>query len=70
MVKNVPVEAHHSIGLVGRYHGPLRRIYSIIMDEIPNIDANSALQMAFKAMNDSVGPNGLVHTLLVFGAYP
>jgi len=26
--------------------------------------------MAFKAINDSVGPNGLVPTLLVFGAYP
>ena len=26
--------------------------------------------MAFKAINDSVGPNGLVLTLLVFGAYP
>ena len=26
--------------------------------------------MSFKAINDSVGPNGLVPTLLVFGAYP
>lgn len=26
--------------------------------------------MSFKALNDSVGPNGLVPTLLVFGAYP
>jgi len=26
--------------------------------------------MAFKAINNSVGPNGLVPTLLVFGAYP
>lgn len=26
--------------------------------------------MAFKAVNDSVGPNGLIPTLLVFGAYP
>jgi len=25
--------------------------------------------MAFKAINDSVGPNGLIPTLLVFGAY-
>jgi hypothetical protein len=29
-----------------------------------------ALQMAFKAINDSAGPDGLVPTLLVFGAYP
>ena len=26
--------------------------------------------MAFKAINDSAGPNGLVPILLVFGAYP
>jgi hypothetical protein len=26
--------------------------------------------MAFKAINNTVGPNGLVPTLLVFGAYP
>jgi len=28
-----------------------------------------ALQMEFKALNDSASPNGLVPTLLVFGAY-
>ena len=26
--------------------------------------------MAFKAINDSVGPNGLIPTLLVYSAYP
>ena len=26
--------------------------------------------MAFKAVNDTAGPNGLVLTLLVFGSYP
>jgi hypothetical protein len=26
--------------------------------------------MAFKAINDFIGPNRLVPTLLVFGAYP
>jgi len=26
--------------------------------------------MAFKAINDTAGPNGLVLTLLVYGAYP
>jgi hypothetical protein len=26
--------------------------------------------MTFKAINDSIGPNGLVPTLLVYGAYP
>ncbi len=26
--------------------------------------------MAFKAINDTTGPNGLVPILLVYGAYP
>ncbi|KAI0995592.1 hypothetical protein K3495_g12589 [Podosphaera aphanis] len=68
--KRIPVEAHHSIDLVERYHGPLRRIYKIIIAEIPGINKNLALQMTFKALNDTAGPDGLVPTLLVFGAYP
>jgi hypothetical protein len=28
------------------------------------------LQMAVKAINDSAGPDGIIPTLLVFGAYP
>ena len=67
--KVVPVEAYNSIGIVERYHGPLRRAYSIITKELPNLAKDTALQIAFKAINDTVGPNSLVPTLLVFGAY-
>ena len=70
IIKNAPVEAHHSIGMVERYHGPLRRVYSIITTEILGIEPKLALQMSFKAINDSAGSNRLVPTLLVFGAYP
>ena len=70
IVKNVPVEVHHSIGLIECYHGPLRRVYTIITTEISEINADLVLQMSFKALNDSVEPNGLVFTLLFFGAYP
>jgi len=56
--------------MVERYHGPLRRAYRIISVELPDITKEMALQMAFKAINDSVGPDGLIPTLLVFGAYP
>ena len=69
-IKTVPVEAHNSIGLVERYHGPLRRAYQIISTELRDLDRDAALQMAFKAINDTVGPDGLVPTLLVFGAFP
>lgn len=37
IVKNASVEIHHSIGMVEHYHGPLRRVYSIIITETPYI---------------------------------
>ena len=68
--KEVPVEAHNSIGLVERYHIPLRRAHNIISQEVPSISKEHKLQMAVKAVNDTAGPDGIVPTLLVFGAYP
>ncbi|KAI0994967.1 hypothetical protein K3495_g13215 [Podosphaera aphanis] len=70
--KEVPVEAHNSIGKVERYHTPLRRAYEIIRDELKGerISKEFILQMAQKAVNDSAGPDGIVPTPLVFGAYP
>jgi len=55
--------------MVERYYSPLRRIYHIIIIKLLDINKDIALQMAFKAINDSIGPNGLIPTLLVFGAY-
>jgi hypothetical protein len=71
-VKEVLVEAHNSVGQVERYHAPLRRVYEIIQDELEDkhINKEMMLQMAVKAINDSAGPDGIVPTLLVFGAYP
>jgi hypothetical protein len=68
-VKTILVEAHHSIGMVERYHGSLRRIYAIIIAEMLTIDLESVLQMSFKALNDSIEFDGLISTLLVFEAY-
>jgi hypothetical protein len=65
-VKIVPVEAHNSIGIVECYHGPIRYAYLIIITEIQGIDKDMVLQMAFKAINDTAGPDGLVPTLLVY----
>lgn len=63
------VEAHHSIEKIKRYYEPLKRVYTIIISEIFDIEPDLILQMSFKAINDSVKPHGLVSTLLVFGAY-
>ncbi|OXV06292.1 hypothetical protein Egran_05940, partial [Elaphomyces granulatus] len=60
--------------IVERYHGPVRRAYDIIKAEFQasggKINKELILQMAFKAINDTAGPDGLVPTLLTFGAYP
>lgn len=70
IIKNVLVEAHHSIRLVECYYGPLCQIYSIITAQHLGIKLELALQMSFKVLNDSIEPNSLVPTLLVFGPYP
>ena len=67
--KCVPVEAAQSMGRVERYHGPLRRAYQIISEEV-KAPKPLRLQMAMKAINDTAGPDGLVPTFLVFGTYP
>ena len=59
-MKLTGVQHHNGIGLKERYHGPLRTIYRRIKKECPDIDDNFALKFAVKAMNDTVGPEGLV----------
>lgn len=75
LTKCVPVESHNSMGIVERYHAPLRRAYEIICEELKDEGKSMApksliLQMAVKAVNDTAGPDGLVPTLLVFGTFP
>ncbi len=67
--RNVSVKAYWSIGIMERYHIILRKAYRIIVDE-GITQKETMLQMAVKSVNDTAGPNGLVFTLLVFGAYP
>ena len=69
-VKIVLIEAYNFVGIVERYYRLIRQAYSIIIAKIPGISKDMALQMAFKAINDIVGPNRLVPTLLVYSAYP
>lgn len=64
------VESHNALGVGERYHAPLRRLYLKIRRDVPNMDRDLALKIANKAMNDTMGPEGLVPTLLVYGALP
>jgi hypothetical protein len=66
------VEAYNSISKVERYYTLLRRVYKIIHIELKEEGINDevCLQIAVKAINNIVGLNSLVPTLLVFRAYP
>jgi hypothetical protein len=66
---NMPVESHNSVGLVERYHIPLRRSYNILLSELPDLTKEERLQMVVKTVNNTAGLDGLVLTLLVFRAY-
>ena len=69
--KQMPIEAHWAVGKIERSHAPLRRVFDILWKELGDrTDQETVLQMAVKALNDTAGPDGLVPTLLVFGAYP
>ena len=57
------------MGIIKHYYKLICQAYSIIIAKIPDIGKDMALQMAFKAINDIAGPEGLVPTLLVYGAY-
>jgi hypothetical protein len=70
MIKIIPVKAHNSIGIVERYYKLICRAYFIIVNKIPNISKDIALQIAFKAINNIARPNSIILTLLVYSAYP
>ena len=65
------VEVHWWIGKVEKYHVLICQVDDIIQVETRGIiSKNAILQIVFKAINDIAGPDSLIPTLLVFGAYP
>ena len=62
------IEDHHSLGAGEQQHYPLRNICGKIRMEYPRLDKRLILRLAVKAMNDTLGPSGLVPSLLVFGS--
>lgn len=68
--KSIPVEAANSMSTVERYHDLVRGAYHIVKKECPDSFDELALQMAVKAVNDSVGPDEINPALAVYGAIP
>ena len=71
-LNEAPIENPGSIGLVERYHAPLRCAFAKLRETLEKNIVNDAdcLQMAVFATNATMGPEGLCPMLLVFGAMP
>lgn len=63
------VEAQNSIG-GERYYYPLRRIFEVTKSEHNKLVDKIILRMYIKAINGTMGPNGIVPSLLVSGPIP
>ena len=67
-IKIILIKAYNSIGIIECYYSPIRRTYLIITAEVDGINKNTILQIAFKAINNFIGPNGIILILLVYSA--
>jgi hypothetical protein len=65
-----PVESPETMSHCERYHGPLRVSFNRIKLELKDASDEDILQQAVKVVNDTVGPEGLTPTLLVYGSIP
>ena len=64
------MEVYWLIRKVKRYYIVLHRTYQIVSKELPDLNKEIVLQITIKAVNDIVGLNRLVLTLLVFSTFP
>ena len=69
-VKESGIEHHNALGAGERYHDPLRRVFKKVKHEYPGLNRELALRISVKSINDTMGPEGLVPSLLVFGCLP
>jgi hypothetical protein len=69
-MKTTGVESHSSLGVGERYHASLRRIYQKLREENPGVERVVLLQCAVFAMNSTLGTDGFVPILLVYGQLP
>ncbi len=66
-----PIESPTTMSHVERYHGALRLAFVKILESLPRSESDAdCLQMAVKSVNDTISPEGLCPTLLVYGSIP
>ena len=69
-IKKSGTESHNSLGICERYHKPLRGTYRKLKLDHPSVQPQVLLALSLKARNDTLGPEGIVTSSLVFGESP
>lgn len=60
------LEVHNAIGVGEGYHAPLRRVFNAIRIDDTEVQTTLAMRIAVMAVNDTMGLDGLVPSLLVY----
>jgi len=69
-VNHTEIQSHNSLGVGERYHEPVRTTFRKLKLDFPQEKVQVLLDLAVKGMNDTLGPEGLVRSALVFGSMP
>lgn len=60
------IESHSSMGIGERYHAPLRNTFRKLKLEYAHVKPSPLLSMSVFALNNTLGPEGVVPSVLVF----
>ena len=63
-------QAHHSLATGERYHKSLRDTLRKLELDFPRLKRQGLLALTVKAMNDTLGPEGIVPSFSFFGDFP
>ena len=64
------IQHHNAQGIGERYHAPMRKTYRKLKVEFPQMNKHLLLSMSVRAGNGTLGPDGIVPSVLVFGEFP
>lgn len=64
------MESQNYIGQSERYHRQLRRIFNILKREQKTLNDKHIFRTSIKYINDTMGPNRLFRSVVVFGVLP
>lgn len=64
------IESHSSMGIGERYHAPLRNTFRKLRLTYANVEPSLLLSLSVFAMNNTLGLEGVVPSMLVFGEFP